>query len=107
VAGNVRSFASTLCGSSFAKLGAWNGLLATSVPSGVTSQRNRQIVDESDVESALNAAAAVGDDRLQRMAGGWVSHETFTHGTSAQRVHWFKRGFDSGDLSACDTFRRG
>lgn len=64
----------------------------------------RHIVDQSDVESALNAAAAVGDDRLQRMSTGRVSPETFTHGTSAQRVQWFKRGFDSGDLSACDTF---
>lgn len=68
-----------------------------------TAQRN--IVDQSDVESALNAAAAVGDDRLQRMATGRVSPETFTHGTSAQRVHWFKQGFESGDLSACNTFR--
>jgi len=66
----------------------------------------RKLVDESDVESALNAAAAVGDDRLQRMAAGRVSPETFTHGTSAQRVHWFKQGLQSGDLSACDTFRR-
>ena len=67
-----------------------------------TAQRN--IVDESDIESALNAAAAVGDDRLQRMATGRVSPETFTHGTSAQRVQWFKRGFNSGELSACNTF---
>ena len=64
----------------------------------------RGIVDQSDIESALNAAAAVGDDRLQRMATGRVSPETFTHGTSAQRVHWFKRGFDTGDLGACNTF---
>lgn len=66
----------------------------------------RKLVDEADIEAALNAAAAVGDDRLQRMATGRVSPETFTHGTSAQRVQWFKRGFDSGELSACDTFRR-
>jgi len=65
----------------------------------------RRIVDESDVEAALNAAAAVGDDRLQRMATGRVSPETFTHGSSAQRVRWFRRGFDSGEISACDTFR--
>jgi uncharacterized protein len=69
-----------------------------------TQQRN--MVHESDIESALNAAAAVGDDRLQRMATGRVSPETFTHGTSAQRVHWFKRGFDTGDMSACNTFQR-
>jgi uncharacterized protein len=67
----------------------------------------RRIVDQSDVEEALNAAAAVGDDRLQRMATGRVSPETFTHGTSAQRVHWFQQGFESGEISACDTFRRG
>lgn len=65
----------------------------------------RRIVSESDVEDALNAAAAVGDDRLQRMATGRVSPETFTHGSSAQRVHWFRQGFDSGDISACNTFR--
>lgn len=66
----------------------------------------RKIVDQSDVQSALNAAAAVGDDRLQRMATGRVSPETFTHGTSAQRDYWFKRGFDSGQMSDCNTFSR-
>lgn len=66
----------------------------------------RKMVEESDVESALNAAAAVGDDRLQRMATGRVSPETFTHGSSAQRVHWFRQGFDSGDVGACNTFGR-
>ena len=69
------------------------------------STEQRKIVDASDVESALRAAAAVGDDRLQRMATGHVSPETFTHGTSAQRVGWFQRGFESGQISACDTFK--
>ncbi len=66
----------------------------------------RKIIDESDVESGLNAAAAVGDDRLQKMATGRVSPESFTHGSSAQRTAWFTRGFKSGDISSCDTFQR-
>ena len=70
------------------------------------STEQRKIIDASDVESALGAAAAVGDDRLQRMATGHVSPETFTHGSSAQRVGWFKRGLASGQISACNTFRR-
>ncbi len=69
-----------------------------------TEQRN--IIDASDVEAALGAAAAVGDDRLQKMATGRVSPETFTHGSSAQRVGWFKRGLASGQISACNTFRQ-
>ena len=69
-----------------------------------TEQRN--ITDASDVESALGAAAAVGDDRLQRMATGHVSPETFTHGSSAQRVGWFKRGLASGQISSCNTFQQ-
>ncbi len=69
------------------------------------STEQRKIVDTSDVESALHAAAAVGDDRLQKMATGRVSPETFTHGTSAQRVGWFRRGFESGKVSACNTFK--
>ena len=71
------------------------------------STAQRRIVDQSDVEEALNAAAAVGDDRLQRMARGRVSPETFTHGSSADRVRWFQRGFQSGEMSACNTFRAG
>jgi predicted metalloprotease len=64
----------------------------------------RKIVDEADVAAGLRAAAAVGDDRLQRMATGHVSPESFTHGSSAQRMEWFRRGLDSGDVGACDTF---
>jgi uncharacterized protein len=63
-------------------------------------------INESDVQSALGAAAAVGDDRLQKMATGRVSPESFTHGSSAQRTAWFKQGFNAGDLSACNTFQR-
>ena len=70
------------------------------------STAQRKIIDESDVQAGLGAAAAVGDDRLQRMATGRVSPESFTHGSSAQRTGWFKRGFDSGQVSACNTFQR-
>jgi uncharacterized protein len=68
------------------------------------STAQRKIINASDVESALGAAAAVGDDRLQRMATGRVSPEKFTHGSSAQRVSWFKRGLQTGQISACNTF---
>lgn len=69
------------------------------------STEQRKIIDASDVQSALQAAAAVGDDRIQKMATGRISPETFTHGTSEQRVGWFRRGFESGQVSACNTFR--
>ena len=62
------------------------------------------ILEPGDLQDGLNAAAAVGDDRLQRMATGHVNPETFTHGTSRERTAWFKRGFDSGRLDACNTF---
>jgi len=65
------------------------------------STEQRKIVDESDVEAGLRAAAAVGDDRLQKMATGHVSPESFTHGSSAQRVASFRKGLDSGQPSAC------
>ncbi len=68
------------------------------------STARRQILEEGDAEQALNAAAAIGDDRIQRMSEGWVQPETFTHGSSAQRVQWFKRGLQSGDMRDCDTF---
>jgi hypothetical protein len=65
----------------------------------------RDLLEKGDVEEALNAASQIGDDRLQKSAGGRVSPDSFTHGTSAQRVAWFRRGLDSGSLNACDTFR--
>jgi predicted metalloprotease len=68
------------------------------------AQRARQILDEGDLEEALAAAAAIGDDRLQRRAQGRVAPESFTHGTSAQRSRWFRRGVETGDLRRCDTF---
>jgi len=65
---------------------------------------DRQLLDPGDLEEALTAATAIGDDRLQREAGRGVVPDSFTHGTSAQRVKWFRRGFESGDFAACDTF---
>lgn len=62
------------------------------------------ILDPGDVEQALRTAEAIGDDRLQRQSMGRVVPDSFTHGTSAQRYEWFKRGFDSGDPKSCDTF---
>lgn len=62
------------------------------------------VLEPGDVDEGLRAAASVGDDRLQKMATGRVSPESFTHGTSAQRMDWFKRGFESGRIGACDTF---
>src|SRR6185295_10526389 len=70
------------------------------------STAQRQILERGDVEDGLNAAAAIGDDRLQRMATGRVAPERFTHGSSKQRVEWFRRGLSSGDPRQCDTFAR-
>jgi predicted metalloprotease len=66
--------------------------------------KGKQLLEAGDLEEALTAATAIGDDRLQKQAGREVNPETFTHGTSAQRVRWFRAGFDSGRLDACDTF---
>lgn len=68
------------------------------------SMQQRQILDEQDPQEALNAAQAIGDDRLQQRGQGRVVPDSFTHGTSQQRYSWFKRGFDSGDIKQCDTF---
>jgi len=69
------------------------------------SSEQRSNIDSADVDAGLRAAASVGDDRLQRMATGHVSPESFTHGSSAQRTQWFRRGLDSGDLTTCNTFQ--
>ena len=71
------------------------------------STEQRGIVHEADVEGALKAAAAVGDDHLQRMSGRAVSPESWTHGSSAQRTMWFKKGLETGDPAACNTFAGG
>ena len=68
------------------------------------AQRARQILEAGDIEEGLNAASAIGDDRLQRHSQGRVVPESFTHGSSAQRVRWFKRGIETGDPGQCDTF---
>jgi predicted metalloprotease len=68
------------------------------------AQKARQILEPGDVEEALNAAAQIGDDNLQRRSGGTVVPESFTHGTSQQRVTWLKRGLQSGDVRQCNTF---
>jgi uncharacterized protein len=68
------------------------------------TQRLQGSLEPGDLEEALNAANAIGDDRLQKQAGGKVVPDSFTHGTSAQRMRWFKKGFDTGDLTQGDTF---
>jgi uncharacterized protein len=68
------------------------------------AQRSRQILENGDVEEAMNAAARIGDDALQRSAGGAVVPDSFTHGTSAQRQRWFDNGLQGGSVKGCDTF---
>ncbi|MBP1605499.1 MAG: putative metalloprotease [Acidobacteria bacterium] len=68
------------------------------------STARRDILEREDVEEGLNAAAAIGDDRIQKMSGSFVRPDAFTHGSSAQRVEWFRRGLESGNPDVCDTF---
>jgi hypothetical protein len=68
------------------------------------STQQRGLLEKGDVQSALGAASAVGDDRLQKMATGHVAPESFTHGTSQQRMHWFSTGLNDGTVAACNTF---
>lgn len=68
------------------------------------AQRMKNIIEEGDIEEALRAAAAIGDDRLQKRSQGYAVPESFTHGTSEQRLHWFMKGLETGDLARGDTF---
>jgi predicted metalloprotease len=68
------------------------------------ADQTRDLLEEGDLEEGIAAAAAIGDDRIQRGSIGYVVPESFTHGTSEQRVRWFEQGFESGDIGACDTF---
>jgi len=68
------------------------------------AQKTKQILESGDIEEALNAANAIGDDRLQKESQGYIVPDAFTHGTSAQRMFWFKKGFETGDIRQGDTF---
>jgi uncharacterized protein len=67
------------------------------------AQKDAHLLEPGDVEEGLNAAAAIGDDRLQKMSQGYVQPESFTHGSSAQRVQWLRKGMETGDPNACKT----
>ena len=68
------------------------------------ADKQRQIIEEGDIEEAMNAAAKIGDDALQKQSQGYVVPDSFTHGTSAQRMKWFNAGFVGGEIDSCDTF---
>jgi hypothetical protein len=69
------------------------------------AQKMRHILEPGDIEEALNAASMIGDDRLQKQATGRITPDSFTHGSSEQRVRWFKQGFSTGDMASCNTFK--
>ena len=69
------------------------------------ANRTRHILEGGDVEAAMAAATAIGDDRLQQQARGYVTPESFTHGSSTQRVSWFRKGLDGGQINQCNTFQ--
>lgn len=71
------------------------------------ADRSRNIVEAGDIEAALRAASSIGDDRIQKQSQGYVVPESFTHGSSEQRVRWFKKGIDTGDFAQCNTFKTG
>jgi predicted metalloprotease len=64
------------------------------------------LLEKADVQSALGAASAVGDDRLQKLSSGHINPETFTHGSSQQRMSWFNTGLENGSISSCNTFKQ-
>ena len=68
------------------------------------ADRARDILEDGDIEEGLNAASSIGDDRLQKQSKGYITPDSFTHGSSEQRVKWFKIGLRSGDLNSCNTF---
>lgn len=71
------------------------------------ADRSRNIVESGDIEAALRAASSIGDDRIQKQSQGYVVPESFTHGSSEQRVRWFKRGIETGNFAQCNTFKAG
>jgi predicted metalloprotease len=69
------------------------------------ANKTRHLLEQGDIEEGLNAASSIGDDRLQKKSRGYVTPDSFTHGSSSQRVYWFKRGIDTGDIGRCNTFK--
>jgi uncharacterized protein len=104
--GNNRAGANTASVALELQADCFAGIWGHEASQGGRFERGRVELDPGDDEEALRAAASIGDDRLQRMTTGRVQPERFTHGSSAQRVEWFRRGMQSGDPKQCDTFAR-